>query len=285
MFPFHSWINYYLSLYPHCTFFQIDEVYYLPEVGTVVSGTVCTGTIRVDDTLQIGPSETGEFQVVTINSIHRNCLNSNVILAGQAATLSIAQFDDFTLRKVSFTSMPSYGKQLWQICSHLNKYSNITTMVIKGHFTTMTPWYYSVYLALICFFLWWGWHQWWNIFSRKLLNSLKIKLILFLFFQGQVLLSQSLPDVTSCLEFEAYIYILSNSNCSMSKGYETIIHIGNVCQPAKVIWIEQVKIIILDYYWNFIYLILSIIWTTFKIMKKCLLVFRCVLTLEFNSIN
>ena len=78
----------------------------VPDVGTVVSGTICKGTIKCEDRLQVGPSDLGHFEPVVVNSIHRNHINCSVISAGQAATLSLANFDGYVLRKVSFISYP-----------------------------------------------------------------------------------------------------------------------------------------------------------------------------------
>ena len=46
--------------------FQIDDTYQVPGVGTVVSGTNFRGTIRVNDTLLLGPDALGHFQPIAI---------------------------------------------------------------------------------------------------------------------------------------------------------------------------------------------------------------------------
>ena len=43
----------------------------LTGVGTVVSGTNLRGTIRVNDTVMLGPDALGHFQPIAIKSIHR----------------------------------------------------------------------------------------------------------------------------------------------------------------------------------------------------------------------
>ena len=40
-------------------------------VGTVVSGTLLRGTIKLNDTLMMGPDALGHFHPIAIKSIHR----------------------------------------------------------------------------------------------------------------------------------------------------------------------------------------------------------------------
>ncbi len=51
--------------------FQIDDTYSVPGVGTVVSGTNLRGTIRLNDTLLLGPDPLGHFASIAVKSIHR----------------------------------------------------------------------------------------------------------------------------------------------------------------------------------------------------------------------
>merc|ERR1712241_1095964 len=51
--------------------FQIDDTYLVPGVGTVVSGTNLKGTIRINDSLLLGPDPLGHFHPIAIKSIHR----------------------------------------------------------------------------------------------------------------------------------------------------------------------------------------------------------------------
>ena len=50
--------------------FQIDDTYLVPGVGTVVSGTNLKGTIKLNDTLLLGPDPLGSFMPIAIKSIH-----------------------------------------------------------------------------------------------------------------------------------------------------------------------------------------------------------------------
>ena len=48
--------------------FQIDDLYSVPGVGTVVSGTTLKGIIKIGDNLQLGPDPLGQFKTVQIRS-------------------------------------------------------------------------------------------------------------------------------------------------------------------------------------------------------------------------
>lgn len=72
--------------------FSIDDLYTVPGVGTVVSGTMLSGTIRVNDTLLLGPDSVGLFTTVSIKSIHRKRMPVREVRGGQTAS--------FALRKV-----------------------------------------------------------------------------------------------------------------------------------------------------------------------------------------
>ncbi len=56
------------------TEFQIDDLYSVPGVGTVVSGTCYKGRVSLNDTLLLGPDLIGQFKPVVIKGIHRKRL-------------------------------------------------------------------------------------------------------------------------------------------------------------------------------------------------------------------
>ena len=62
-------------------------------VGTVVSGTTIKGTIKLNDTLMLGPDQLGNFIPVPIKSIHRKRMPVREVKGGQTAS--------FALKKVS----------------------------------------------------------------------------------------------------------------------------------------------------------------------------------------
>ncbi|KAK7901858.1 hypothetical protein WMY93_018627 [Mugilogobius chulae] len=87
------------ELMQQLTEFQVDEIYSVPEVGTVVGGTLYSGICREGDDLVVGPTDAGHFHKLTIGSIQRNRSACRVLKAGQAATLALGEFDRSLLRK------------------------------------------------------------------------------------------------------------------------------------------------------------------------------------------
>ncbi|XP_075997857.1 GTP-binding protein 2 [Genypterus blacodes] len=87
------------ELMQQLTEFQVDEIYTVPEVGTVVGGTLYSGICREGDDLVVGPTDSGLFHKLTVGSIQRNRSACRVLRAGQAATLALGNFDRSLLRK------------------------------------------------------------------------------------------------------------------------------------------------------------------------------------------
>jgi len=75
-------------------------VYSIAAVGTVVGGTIRSGTVKEGDGLLLGPSDDGRFFPITVGSIHRNRLPCRVAMAGQAACIAIGKTEPCPLRKV-----------------------------------------------------------------------------------------------------------------------------------------------------------------------------------------
>lgn len=79
--------------------FQIDDSYSVPGVGTVVSGTTLQGTIRLNDTLLLGPDPLGHFQPIAIKSIHRKRMNVREVKGGQTASFALKKIKRSHIRK------------------------------------------------------------------------------------------------------------------------------------------------------------------------------------------
>ncbi|XP_073527719.1 GTP-binding protein 2 isoform X2 [Phyllobates terribilis] len=79
--------------------FQVDEIYTVPEVGTVVGGTLYSGVCKEGERLVVGPTDEGGFLPLKVCSIQRNRSTCRVLRAGQAATLALGTFDRSLLRK------------------------------------------------------------------------------------------------------------------------------------------------------------------------------------------
>uniref|UniRef100_A0A0N4ZC03 Tr-type G domain-containing protein n=1 Tax=Parastrongyloides trichosuri TaxID=131310 RepID=A0A0N4ZC03_PARTI len=79
--------------------FQIDEIYWVDGVGTVVSGTCMTGKITLNDTMLLGPDPVGKFIQVPIKSIHRKRLPVSCVKAGQTASFALRKIPRKEVRK------------------------------------------------------------------------------------------------------------------------------------------------------------------------------------------
>ncbi|CAH3015223.1 unnamed protein product [Porites evermanni] len=79
--------------------FQIDDTYSVPGVGTVVSGTCLRGTIRLNDTLLLGPDPLGQFQSIQVKTIHRKRMPVRELRAGQTASFALKKIKRSQIRK------------------------------------------------------------------------------------------------------------------------------------------------------------------------------------------
>ncbi|KAJ8250824.1 hypothetical protein COCON_G00227460 [Conger conger] len=87
------------ELMQQLTEFQVDEIYTVPDVGTVVGGTLYSGICREGDRLVVGPTDEGRFMGLKVSSMQRNRSACRVLRAGQAATLALGNFNRSLLRK------------------------------------------------------------------------------------------------------------------------------------------------------------------------------------------
>ncbi|UJR27923.1 hypothetical protein I4U23_009183 [Adineta vaga] len=79
--------------------FQIDDLYAVPGVGTVVSGTTLKGIIKLGDNLQLGPDPLGQFKSVQIRSIHRKRMPVKECKGGQTSSFALRKIKKSELRK------------------------------------------------------------------------------------------------------------------------------------------------------------------------------------------
>jgi GTPase len=87
--------------------FSIDDSYSVPGVGTVVSGTTLRGTIRLNDTLLLGPDPVGQFIPIAIKSIHRKRMPVKEVRGGQTASFALKKVvpKSFSLWELSTTNI------------------------------------------------------------------------------------------------------------------------------------------------------------------------------------
>ncbi|XP_041351929.1 GTP-binding protein 2-like [Gigantopelta aegis] len=87
------------KLVQHSTEFQIDELFSVPGVGSVVGGNIRRGSIREGDKVMLGPYENGLFRLVKVKTVQRNRLPCRLIQAGQTATVALLDVEREELRK------------------------------------------------------------------------------------------------------------------------------------------------------------------------------------------
>lgn len=79
--------------------YQINETYIVPGVGTVVSGVIIAGSIRVGDPLLLGPTDnSGRFIPTIVRGIQRKRINLPVGIAGQAVSLALKKIKRSEIR-------------------------------------------------------------------------------------------------------------------------------------------------------------------------------------------
>lgn len=69
--------------------YQISDIFSVPFVGTVVSGVILSGVVRVGDNLLIGPDTLGQFTLTSVRSIQRKRVNVDAATAGQSASFAL----------------------------------------------------------------------------------------------------------------------------------------------------------------------------------------------------
>ena len=80
--------------------FRVDEIYSVPEVGTVVGGLLTRGIIREGDKVLVGPTSSCSFTEAKVASIHRFRSPCWMVKAMQSATLALKEVERADVRKV-----------------------------------------------------------------------------------------------------------------------------------------------------------------------------------------
>lgn len=79
--------------------YQINETYSVAGVGTVVSGVVLAGDVRVGDPLLLGPADSaGRFLATTVRGIQRKRIDLRHAVAGQAVSLALRRIKRSDIR-------------------------------------------------------------------------------------------------------------------------------------------------------------------------------------------
>ena len=112
--------------------FQIDDTFSVPGVGTVVSGTLLQGSIKINDTLMLGPDALGNFQPIAVKSIHRKRMPVKEVKGGQTASFALKKIKRSTIRKGMVMVSPKIEpKACWEFESEVLVLHHPTTISVR----------------------------------------------------------------------------------------------------------------------------------------------------------
>lgn len=112
--------------------FQIDDTFSVPGVGTVVSGTLLQGQIRLNDSLLLGPDALGHFQPIIIKSIHRKRMAVREVRGGQTASFALKKIKRSSIRKGMVLISPRLEpKACWEFESEILVLHHPTTISVR----------------------------------------------------------------------------------------------------------------------------------------------------------
>src|SRR3990167_804725 len=113
--------------------FYVDNLYEIPNVGLVVSGSLASGTISLNDELLFGPDKHGSFTNVKIHSIHYNRLPVKVAYAGQSISVAINGVEKDVIQKGQIiTSLPS-PTAVWEFDAEISLH-NVSQTPANNYF-------------------------------------------------------------------------------------------------------------------------------------------------------
>jgi GTPase len=69
--------------------FRVDEVFFVPRVGPVVSGVLTRGAVHLNAQLMLGPDGSGKFHQVQVRGIHRHRQATDSVCAKRAVTFAL----------------------------------------------------------------------------------------------------------------------------------------------------------------------------------------------------
>ncbi|KAJ1993038.1 hypothetical protein GGI25_002518 [Coemansia spiralis] len=116
--------------------FDINEIFSVPFAGTVVSGVVTRGEVRVNDLVWVGPDFHGNFQQTTIKGIQRKRVDVESAVAGQSVSMALKKIARSQVRK----GMVVFDKGIEPVASRTFE----AEVVILYHSTTITQRYQAM---------------------------------------------------------------------------------------------------------------------------------------------
>eukprot|EP00003_Mantamonas_plastica_P033590 TRINITY_DN971_c0_g1_i3.p1 TRINITY_DN971_c0_g1~~TRINITY_DN971_c0_g1_i3.p1 ORF type:complete len:820 (-),score=334.37 TRINITY_DN971_c0_g1_i3:103-2265(-) len=117
--------------------FYVTDDFYVTGVGTVVSGILTSGTVKVNDTLWLGPNGTGDFTKATVKSIHYQRMAVKKATAGQSCCFALKKVKRSAIRR----GMVMLGAEHENVASHVDFEAEV---LILHHSTTIRLGYQPV---------------------------------------------------------------------------------------------------------------------------------------------
>jgi translation elongation factor EF-Tu-like GTPase len=113
--------------------FLIDEVFSVPGVGTVVAGTLKSGSISDSTRLMLGPDPgDGQFKAAAVKSIHYKGSPVSRVVAGQTAALALKKVKRTSVRKGMVLASPSKNPaSTWDFYAEISVLTHSTTISKK----------------------------------------------------------------------------------------------------------------------------------------------------------
>lgn len=113
--------------------YVIDDIHQVPGVGTVVSGLISKGHIKINDVLYLGPNSLGNYQQVSIRSIHRKRLPVNEVRSGQTASFALKKVRREEVRKgmVMLASAGGQPPAFWEFTAEILILHHATTISVR----------------------------------------------------------------------------------------------------------------------------------------------------------
>ncbi|KAJ1947374.1 hypothetical protein GGF37_000445 [Kickxella alabastrina] len=124
--------------------FDINEVFAVPFVGTVVSGIVTRGTMRPNDNVWIGPDFNGNFSSAVVKTVHRKRVEVQTAYAGQSVSMVLKKVMRSQVRKgmVLLGKLASGGAEM--ACPQQLSRTFEAEIVVLYHSTTITKKYQAM---------------------------------------------------------------------------------------------------------------------------------------------
>ena len=246
--------------------FQVDEIFHIPALGSIVGGRLVKGVIRVGDPLLLGPSETGRFVRVRVQSLHRNRAPCRTVQAGQAATLALGRsYPKSILRKGSvllkaaeaessttpeaaspaslsssanaggvFASPPRFFSSSASSGSPLRNATQLGAVRRRSRRRSSTLGTARSSLSPRCSIGDEGYDAPPSLFPfEPSMEEVE---------EGVASASTSTPQPRACFCFEADIFVLFHPH-GIGKNFQATVHIGNIRQTVVIEWIHSSQVI------------------------------------------